>query len=195
MISVRLKLFLALVCLFPKTGDASLDWLKDYEFKSYYCLDNVYFFSIYNKTTFSSIWLEQNKERHGISVLDFEAETNTLSLSFNDQAGTLTLLKPEVSAIDGVCIIGQTDSSDTYEKAVRIAAEFQLQNPGAVVLDAPMPSSVRASLLKYKGVSHKNENSSEGDKTFYTNFMRSVDLERRRLIREKRRSAGTKVSH
>lgn len=193
MILVRFKLFLASVYLLSVVSNASPDWLKDYEFKSYYCLDDVYFFSLYNRTSFSSIWLEQGKERHGISVLDFEADTNNLSLSFNNQIGELKLLKPETSAINGVYTAKNSDSSKIYEEAVKIAAKFQLQNPGADIMEAPIPSSIRTSLLQNKKDGY--ENSNVKSKLAYTSFTRSVGLERRRLIREKIRSNATKMSH
>lgn len=194
MILARFKLVLALVCLFPTIGNASPDWLKDYEFKSYYCLDDVYYFSLYNRTSFSSIWLEQGREWHGISVLDFEAGTNTLSLSFNNQVGKLTLLKSEAPAIDGVRIAKQLDSSEVYEEAVRIAAEYQVQNPGASFLDAPIPSSIRSTLLQFDMKNYDYGNPSKID-TMYLKFKDSVGIERRRLIQEKNRLSGTKVFH
>lgn len=190
MIFVRFNLVLVLIYLFPTNGEAFPGWLKEYEFKGYYFMDNVYSFSLYNRATASSFWLEQGKTRYGISVLDFEPDTATLLLSLNDQTGTLILESTKDFVADNITtVVIDHDKTqlDTYERAIMIAAEYILQNPGADPLEAPIPGSVRSSLIQARNSS----NSSSKKDAMSFKFDRSVQLEIRRLIREKQKNNGT----
>lgn len=184
------KLTSGIVLLFAITVSSSFaNWDMEYEFRGYYSMDDTYSFSLYNRTTASSFWLEQGRERYGITVLDFEPGTNTLSLSFNGRDGTLKLLSDSegFKTVDTAVVVEPAAQSGPYGEAVRISAEYLMQNPGADTLDAPIPGSVRSSLLQ----AQNNSNASKKD---FKNsaFERSVRLQIRHQIREGRKTSSLK---
>lgn len=181
--------------------------LANYELRGLVEVDGRYSFSIYDRQNGASFWLSADASKYGIRILDYDAHSRSIEVDIAGTVGYLSLAESEELVIIVLTDAGRAE--DVYSDAVKIAADFLRENPDADLMDAPIPSSVRTSLLgsrqisgqlkgqlKYNDLATVEAYTGESNETnanavpanamifYYPHFERSVRLEMRRLIRE-----------